>query len=388
MNLFNSLGSNYSFTFALGYLGLWLRGDTSATKTQVEAQLSALVSGAYTFTTQGRQALSLALVELGIKPGDRVAVQGFTCYAVESSLHSIGAEPVFVDVAKQSLNPGLAEIDTSFKRSPFKALVIQHTLGYAMDMTSLKHWCHNHEVLLVEDMAHALGGLHLKHRLGSFGDGVALSFGRDKIVDVVTGGAYRINPKLNQDMLPEHRLPLKIFVYPLLTQVIRATYPIGLGKLIHRLCKYLGLIYSPVGSISETSCSLDKRVFPALKASLEKLERDIVHRRQIAAAYHTKLKSSLITDEQIASGTCLRYPLLVENRQQVLRALESQGVHVSDTWYRQVVDASSLKVKSSYVSGTCPNAQLLAEQIINLPTHRYVTLNQANQMAQFINDQL
>jgi dTDP-4-amino-4,6-dideoxygalactose transaminase len=120
--------------------------------------------------------------------------------------------------------------------------------------------------------------------------------------------------------------------------------------------------------------------------AIESVPVNIGVRRGNALIYHRTLSnpSTLIDEKLINTGACLRYPLLVSNRNQVIRALKKHHVHISDTWYKAVVDCGSGPNISTYRSG-CPNAQYLAEHIINLPTHQYVTPEIAKTIAVLIN---
>src|SRR5690606_31002986 len=82
-------------------------------------------------------------------------------------------------------------LEKALKQNPkAKALIVQHTLGYPADIEAIASWCKKNKLVLIEDLAHsAFGQLEDGRLLGSFGDAIAFSFGRDKVIDSISGGA-------------------------------------------------------------------------------------------------------------------------------------------------------------------------------------------------------
>jgi len=73
-----------------------------------------------------------------------------------------------------------------------KAIMIQHTLGIPADIDAIRDICQRHHLLFIEDCAHALGASYKGQKCGTFGDMAIFSFGRDKIISSVNGGALLI----------------------------------------------------------------------------------------------------------------------------------------------------------------------------------------------------
>ena len=129
-------------------------------------------------------ALHLALVTLGLKPGDEVIVPAMTFAATANVVVHAGATPVFADVdrSSQCLDPD----DVVRRLTPrTKALIPVHFAGRSCDMASLMNIARAHDLRVVEDCAHAIETLWQGRHVGTIGDVGAFSFYVTK--NVVTG---------------------------------------------------------------------------------------------------------------------------------------------------------------------------------------------------------
>ena len=133
----------------------------------------------------GTSALFLALVGLGVGPGDEVIVPGFTYVATISSVVYARAVPV------------LAEIDATFDLDPAdvearitprtRAIVVVHMLGAPARIDELRAIADRHGLALIEDTAQAFGATHRGRWLGSIGDAGAYSFNEYKTITAGDG---------------------------------------------------------------------------------------------------------------------------------------------------------------------------------------------------------
>lgn len=128
-----------------------------------------------TSVCNGTVALHLALVALGIGPGDEVIVPTFTYIASVNAISYVGAKPVFVDSELSAWN-----IDTSLIESKItkrtKAIMAVHLYGAVCDMNALKDICTKYKLMLVEDVAEAFGSKYSNKYAGTFGDVSTFSF--------------------------------------------------------------------------------------------------------------------------------------------------------------------------------------------------------------------
>src|SRR5690606_18075908 len=133
----------------------------------------------------GTVALELALLALGVGPGDEVITTPRTFIASSSVVVMRGATPVMADVDRDSGNIGAAEIERVMTPRT-KAIIVVHLGGWAADMTAIMELARSRGVAVIEDCAQAHGALHRGRPVGSFGDVGAFSFCQDKVM--TTGG--------------------------------------------------------------------------------------------------------------------------------------------------------------------------------------------------------
>ena len=137
--------------------------------------------------TNGTVALHLALLGLGIGPGDEVIVPSFTYVAPVNAIHYVGATPVFADVDARTwqVDPEhVARLVTPRTR----AILAVHTYGQACDLPALGDLCKKHGLRLIEDCAEAFGTRIGKRHVGTFADVATFSFFGNKTITTGEGG--------------------------------------------------------------------------------------------------------------------------------------------------------------------------------------------------------
>lgn len=159
---------------------------------ELEASTTALLEGCPTLAvSSGSDALYLAMLALGIGPGDAVLVPSFTFFATAGAVVRAGARPVFVDLDPETFNSEAAQFDQALERecerlgdklihrssgTTLKALVAVHLYGRAVNMTSLAEWAASKGLAIVEDAAQALGCSSAGKPIGTWGDVGCFSF--------------------------------------------------------------------------------------------------------------------------------------------------------------------------------------------------------------------
>ena len=133
----------------------------------------------------GSVALELALLALGIGPGDEVITTSRTFIASASCAVMRGATPVFADVDPVTQNITAATIAPKITNKT-KAIIPVHLGGWPCDMDPIIALARQHGLKVIEDCAQALGAKYKGRPVGSFGDIGAFSFCQDKIL--TTGG--------------------------------------------------------------------------------------------------------------------------------------------------------------------------------------------------------
>jgi dTDP-4-amino-4,6-dideoxygalactose transaminase len=144
--------------------------------------------------SSGTAALHLALILLGVGPGDEVITSTFTFSATVNPIAYVGATPIFVDSETESWNmdPELLEAaikDRMKKGKKPKAIIPVHLYGMPADMERIMEIAGLYDIPVVEDAAEALGSRYRDKAVGTFGLMGILSFNGNKIITTSGGGA-------------------------------------------------------------------------------------------------------------------------------------------------------------------------------------------------------
>jgi dTDP-4-amino-4,6-dideoxygalactose transaminase len=174
--------------------GDWGRLRPGATRTrEFEARFAAYHDCRHGLcVSSGTAALEVALVSAGVGIGDEVLVPPYTFMATATAVLQVGAVPVFVDVDSETYNldPALIESAVSPKT---RAIIPVHFGGLPADMDAINAIAKRRRLLVIEDAAHAHGGIHAGGKLGSLSDVAAWSFQASKNLASGEGGCLTTN---------------------------------------------------------------------------------------------------------------------------------------------------------------------------------------------------
>ncbi len=144
------------------------------------------VKHAVTFVN-GTSALHGAMSAAGLGPGDRLLTTPMTFAATSNSALYVGAEPVFADIEPSTLC--LDPAKAGAKLSRVRAIAPVSFGGYPFAMEPFRRLASEHELVLIEDACHALGGDRDGHKIGFDADMTVLSFHPVKHITTAEGGA-------------------------------------------------------------------------------------------------------------------------------------------------------------------------------------------------------
>lgn len=169
-------------------LGGRLQGDGPFCR-KVERRLADLLGTERALlATSCTHALELALLALGVGPGQEVICPSFTFVSTANAILRVGAVPVFADIEDTTL--GLDPRDVEPRITPrTTAIMVVHYAGLAPDMESLLELARSRRIYVVEDAAQGLGGSYRGRALGTLGDAGCFSFHETKNVTCGEGGA-------------------------------------------------------------------------------------------------------------------------------------------------------------------------------------------------------
>jgi len=348
------------------------------------------VNDVYLFNS-GRSALYILLKTLEMSEGDEVLIQAFTCVAVPDSVIWAGAKPIFVDIDDSlNIDPGAIEKHINNKT---RAIIVQHTFGIPAQISAITKIAQKHNLVLIEDCAHALGATYHGKKLGTFGDFAFFSFGRDKVISSVFGGGLIVNGRRKRESAkikkiydnlhcPNFFWILQQLLHPIAFALILPLYNVIIGKLLLFILQKLKLLSKPV--YKEEYVGGRPNVFPAkypnalatlLLLQLTKLVRYNELRKQTAKIYFDKLKGykNIKLPVYSAGAIYLRFNILISNAGQLLKTARKHGMLLGN-WYRKVIDPKGvLYEKVGYKVGSCPNAERIAKLSMNLPTYPRLT---------------
>lgn len=348
---------------------------------------------AYSFAS-GRVALFALLRSFEIQDGEEVLLQVPTHIVVPNAVRYAGGMPVFVDCNIDTFNMNLQEAEKKIT-SRTRFLLIQHTFGVPVELDSAVDLAKKHNLLLIEDCVHALGATYKDRQLGSFGHAAFFSTEETKIISSTMGGmaitddpliAERIRTIQENCPWPDpaiaRRYLVKLVVYHLFTHPVlhHFTRPI-----------YMQLRKHPRTHLAPGATSIDEmrgkqpagymqrlsngQAAIALR-QLRRLKTNLHQRRIIADAFRDELKKNgfhLIEPPANSQPSYVRYPIMVSDRPVACEAVSDRVI--LGQWFNSVLEESISPEYGGYASGSCPNAELAANHLVNVPTHFRIRLD-------------
>lgn len=352
---------------------------------------------------RGRVALYAILKALGVQKGDEVALQAFTCLAVPEAIMATQGQPLYIDVEGAGVNMDPSDLERKIS-SKTKAVVIQHTYGIPADMTALVSIAEARGIPVVEDCCHTFESAINNKTVGNFGVASFYSYEWGKPLVVGIGGSAIINDpsllktvKLNYEIFLDPpgsnamRLQLQYLAHKILYRP-RLYWPI---KSIFHLLGAVGAAESNYNPVKEGSIAVDFHLRMALGlrrrlvAKLGSIESVTAHSNKIVSQYDNGITSDAVArvvTPDASKTVYARYPILVKNKQELLRRAKRAGVELAE-WYATPVHPLKPNEWSSihYEEGCCPNAEMRCAEIVTLPTHPAVTVRDASRVVHFLN---
>jgi len=185
----------------------------------------------------GTVALHLAMVALGLGPGDEVIVPTLTFVATANVVRYCGARPIFVDVEPDSWTMNSALIEEKITART-RGIIVVHLYGHPGDLDPILSLARRHGLFVVEDAAEAHGAEYKDSKVGALADVGAFSFYGNKAITTGEGGMLATN---NDELASKLRLlrgqgmdPQRRYWHPIVGYNYRMTNlaaAVGLGQL-------------------------------------------------------------------------------------------------------------------------------------------------------------
>lgn len=314
--------------------------------TQLEQEIAHYCDARHAIScASGTDALVLALMALGVGPGDEVITSPFTFFASASSIHRVGARPVLVDIEPHSFNLCPTQVERAITPRT-KAIMPVHIFGQCAEMEPLWKLATKHHLPIVEDAAQAIGAEYRGRRTGVLGTIGCFSFFPTKNL----GGAGDGGIMTTDDTELANRL-----------RRLRVHGDTG------------GYNHVEVGYNSR----LDALQAAVLRVKLRHLDRWTAARNQNAARYGSLLK------EQGAGGG-LELPAVLPDRRHVfnqyttrvtggrrddvMKALKQQQIGCA-VYYPIPLHLQKCFAYLGYKPGDLPQAELAAAEVLSLPIY-------------------
>ena len=307
-------------------------------------------------TSNGTSALHIALLLANVSSNDEVITQPLTFVATCNAISYCGAQPVFIDVDKDTmgLSPSaLAEFlenNTSIKDQQcinnntgkvIKACVPMHTFGHPCRIDEINDICDKYYISLIEDAAESLGSLYKDKHTGTFGQMGVMSFNGNKIITAGGGGCIITN----NEVLAK-----------------KAKHLTTTAKITHKW-EYTHNMVGYNYRMPNLNAAL-------LVAQLENLESFLLNKRELAMMYKDFFsdKACHFVEESLHSKSNYWLNTIIlkdkEQRDLFLEEANSKGVMIRPVW---TLMNKLTMFKHSQCYGLT-NVEWLEERVVNIPS--------------------
>jgi aminotransferase in exopolysaccharide biosynthesis len=307
-------------------------------------------------TVNGTAALHIALKLAGVLPGELVITQPLAFVASCNAIAYCNAEPVFIDVDRDTLGLSAVALESWLVDNAFidddgmsrtkeggkvvRACLPMHTFGIPVDLEGLMHVCDHWGLLLIEDAAESLGSFYKGRHTGTFGFAAALSFNGNKII--TTGGGGMILTDDINGARAKH-----------LTTTAKQPHPY---EYVH---DELGYNYRMPNINAALGC-----------AQMEMLPEFLASKRLLAMRYIEFFANSdlqpIVEPEGCVSNYWLNGVICEDEvaRDSLLKATNDAGVMTRPIWRLM----NRLPFYSNALHGPLTNAEWLESRVVNLPS--------------------
>ena len=354
------------------------------------------------------EALYHCLELIWIKKNDEVIVQWYTCSVVSNAVKQSWAKIVYSDIAKNTLWFDIKTLEKNITKKT-KVILVQHTFWKPVNMNQIMTIAGKNNILVIEDCAHSLWSKISNKHTWSFGDFAMFSTGRDKVISSVTGWFLVIN---NEDYfskasrmrdildLPSRTLVVRNLAYNILGYFAYKTYDFfKLGRVIMLLSRKLKLI-TEILSKDEKLCVRERfwTMFPNALAylarkELKKIDIYTTHRRNISELYDMNISvkywKKAIQEGQDEFLNDFRYAFVANShkiQKELVKYMKSYNILLGTSWSGTNIAPKWVKLKNAmYKKWSCKTAEDIANRIVFLPNHMWITTDDAIKVSELIN---
>lgn len=354
---------------------------------QFEADMKEYLGVKHVITcNSGTDALEIALMACGVKPGDEVITSAFSFIATAEAISAIGAVPVFADVKKSDYNMDPESVKKLITEKT-KAILPVHIFGSPADIERLEGIAKEHGIKVVEDACQAIGSASKGKKAGCLGDAAAFSFYPTKNLGAFgDGGMITTN---NDDI----------------AVVCNALKAHAGGKTGFDAASILG---ADIGEFADTNqeatdlydpykyfnyliggnSRLDSMQAAVLGVKLKKLDQFNAARKRIADKYNDAfagLPVHVPTEEESNDNCWHQYVILTDKKDDLIDHLQKNGVGVG-AFYPVPLHLQKAFANLGYSEGDLPVAEEICGKSVCLPVFPELTEEETDYIIRIVKE--
>ena len=307
-------------------------------------------------TSNGTSALHIALLLANVTENDEVITQPLTFVATCNAISYCGANPVFIDVDKETMGLSPLSLQAYLEKNAciknqqcvnnktgkvIKACVPMHTFGHSCKIDEIKNICDQYRICLIEDCAESLGSFYKDKHTGTFGQIGVMSFNGNKIITAGGGGCI----VTNDEVLAR-----------------KAKHLTTTAKVPHKW----NFDHDMVGY----NYRMPNLNAALLVAQLENLDNFISSKRKLANVYETFFNNTnyvFVKEPMDSKSNYWLNSILLKNKQQrdeFLDETNSSGIMTRPIW----ILMNKLPMFKCAQCGNLTNSEWLEDRVVNIPS--------------------
>lgn len=304
----------------------------------------------------GTDALRLALAALNVGRGDEIITTPFTFIATANTISRAGATPVFADIDPRTFNIDPADVERRITPRT-RGIVAVHLYGQSADMDALLDIAERHDLWILEDACQALGATWQDRPVGSLG----------------IAGCFSFYPTKNLGAAGDAGL--------------LCSHSAAFAEQVEVLARHGGRERYKAEMVGYNS-RLDALQAAILRVKLRHLDDWNAARRRVAARYTELLRDTPVVTPEEAPGAhhvFHQYTIRAPRREELAAALAGEGIG-SMIYYPIPIHLQPLYRELGLRSGSLPESERAAAEVISLPIYPELTDEQIQGVAACIRD--
>ena len=307
-------------------------------------------------TSNGTSALHVALLLANIKRNDEVITQPLTFVATCNAINYCGAQPIFIDVDKDTMGLSPLALKDFLENSTLienkqciniktgkviKACIPMHTFGHPCRIDVIKDICDKYHIVLIEDAAESLGSVYKNKHTGTYGQMGVMSFNGNKIITAGGGGCIITN---DEDLAK------------------KAKHLTTTAKVPHK--------WDYTHDMIGYNYRMPNLNAALLVAQLENLDSFLLRKHELATIYAKFFNNNnykFVNEPKGGKSNYWLNSIILNNKQQrdiFLNETNSQGVMTRPIWKLM----NKLPMFKDSQCGDLTNSKWLEDRIVNIPS--------------------